>query len=290
MRTPPRPISADAQPAVSPDWWAASSACPCMASASAGCRCSRWRNRVTARRVVWVGQPWVAVWEAIATRLGRSASSQAAAVSGSLRSGAGVPRWRMRGRRVALGRVEGVHRRGGGGEGEVEQARQRGPAHRRGVLVEAAAAGIGADQVVEGVPAGAVLLEKMVVGQVVEMVLDGAEVGAGQGRGGVGVDVRTRVQRRESQQSLPIGGQVPVRHVEGGFHAGVQAPVAAAFVEPVGVVGQGPAGPPAMCAATSPRASGRCPQRSAIRAAASGSPPGCGTGAAETDTASPPPG
>jgi hypothetical protein len=113
----------------------------------------------------------------------------------------------------------------------------------------------------------------MVVAQVVQVGLAGSQVAVGQGCAGVGVEILPGVERDQSQQPLPVEGEVLVGQVKGELHIGVQAPVAMAFVEPVGVVGQVQPGVARMCPVTRPRASGRYPQRRAMRAGACGSWP-----------------
>ncbi|MDT4987310.1 MAG: hypothetical protein QOI74_1404 [Micromonosporaceae bacterium] len=149
-------------------------------------------------RVVWVGQPWVAVCAATAIRVGRSPSSQARAVSGLLRAGVGGPGGGEAGSAVGLGRVQGVHGGRSGGEVVVEQAGQGGAALGRGVFVGGPAGGVGADQVMERVPVGGAGLEQVIPMQVVQAGPGGGQVAAGQRRRGVGVEVLAGVQRRQA--------------------------------------------------------------------------------------------
>jgi hypothetical protein len=82
----------------------------------------------------------------------------------------------------------------------------------------------------------------MVPAQILQVSLGGGQVAAGEGGAGVGVEVLAGVQRRQPQQPSLAGGEVLVGQVEGKLDAGVQPPLVVAFVEPVGVVGQSPAG------------------------------------------------
>ena len=70
------------------------------------------------------------------------------------------------------------------------------------------------------------------------------QIQAGQGGCRVRVEIMAWVQRQQAQQSLVIGRQMPVRQIERQLDGGVQTPLLVSFVEPVGVVGQGPAGEP----------------------------------------------
>ena len=259
---------------------------PWTARASAWCPPSRYRNRVVDSRVVWAGQPWVAVCAATATRVGRSVSSQARAVSGSVRVRHGCARPGHRGPAVRLGRVQGVHGGGGGGQVVVEQAGQGGAAFGWRVLVAGPVGGVGADQVVEGVPAGSGPLQQMIAAQVIAAGLaavgrsvSASAAAAYASRSCPGCSATSRSSR------LLVGGQVLVGQVEGEFDAGVQAPVAVAFVEPVGVVGQGPAGcaadvrrRPARARAAGGRSGGRSgPRRAGPRRRERRARPGSGT-------------
>jgi hypothetical protein len=158
---------------------------------------------------------------------------------GQVRGGSGR-RWDLR-PAVRLRGVQSVHGGRGGGEVEVEQAGQRGPALGRGILVVGTRGGIGADQVMEGVSVCAGLLEQVVAAQMIDPRLDRVQVGVGQGGRGVRVEVLPGVERGQAEESLLAGGEMLVRQGEGEFDAGVQAPVVVAFVEPVGVVGERPA-------------------------------------------------
>ncbi len=146
---------------------------------------------------------------------------------------------------VPVGRVQGAHGRGRGGQVVVEQAGQRGAPLRRWVVVIGPADGVLADEVVQGVPARTGGLQQMVTDQGADVDPEGALVGAGQGPRGVRVEVRARMQRHPAQQLSQAGRQLLVGQIQGELYAGVELPLLMTFVEPVGVVGECPAGPAA---------------------------------------------
>ncbi len=101
---------------------------------------------------------------------------------------------------VHLLRIEGVHRGGGGGQVEVEQAGQRGATVTGRVLVGGLAEGVRAHQVVQRVPAGEVLVQQVFSAQVVENQVDVGQARLGHRGDRAGVEVVAGMRRRQPQQ------------------------------------------------------------------------------------------
>ena len=110
------------------------------------------------------------------------------------------------GANAGFGGVQGVHSGSGGDQVAVEQAGQSGAAFGWWVFVGGSAGGVGADQVVEDVPARCARLQQMIVVQVVQPGLGGVQVGVDQGCGGVRVEVLAGVQGEQAQQPPLPGG------------------------------------------------------------------------------------
>src|SRR6266508_3550670 len=83
-----------------------------------------------------------------------------------------------------------------------------------GVCVVGAGGGVGTDQVVEGESAGCGLLQQVVGRELAQVFVGGVEVQLGEGGGGVEVNVVTRVQGQQPEQTPPIGRQVLVGRAE----------------------------------------------------------------------------
>jgi hypothetical protein len=79
-------------------------------------------------------------------------------------------------------------------------------------------AGVLADQVVEPVPAAGGLGDQVLVVEGLQAPARGGHAGTIQRRGGIGVDVGTRVQAQAAEQPPLGGGQVPVGQAERGRH------------------------------------------------------------------------
>ncbi len=111
-----------------------------------------------------------------------------------------------------LGWIQGVHCGCGGGQVVIEQPRQRRPPLDFGVLagvnVSGEVGGVGAQQVVHAITAGAGGSDQVRPGQQVEEVLGPLEAGVGQGGGGVGIKVGAGVQPEQPERPPSVGRQV----------------------------------------------------------------------------------
>ena len=111
-----------------------------------------------------------------------------------------------------------------GGHGGVQVVVQQ-PADRglliRGAVAGGASPGVFAEQVVQAVPAAGRLADQVLVIQLAEAPPGGLQVGAVQGRGGVGVDVGAGVQAEPAEQALLADGQILVGQVERRRHRDV---------------------------------------------------------------------
>ena len=108
----------------------------------------------------------------------------------------------------------------GGVQVVVQQPTDRGLVVRGGVS-GGESPGVFAEQVVQAVPAAGRLADQVLVIQFAQAPLGGWQVGAVQGRGGVGVDLGAGVQAEPAEQALLAGGQVLVGQVERGRHRDV---------------------------------------------------------------------
>ena len=152
--------------------------------------------------------------------------------------GTGVAGGRDPGPAIGLGRVQRVHRGGGGGQVVVEQAGQVAARASSSPFSVARLAGVGAQQVVHAVPAGAGGVDEVGPGELVEHAAGVVEAGAGQRGRGEGVHVGAGVQAEQPEHARGVGRQVLDRP---GEHRGHGRARVAAGVEQV----QPPAGRPA---------------------------------------------
>ena len=140
---------------------------------------------------------------------------------------------------LPFGRDEDVHGAGGDAQVVVEQAGHRGQLAARAVFGRGELTGVGAQQVVQAVPAGPDRVDEVRAGEQGERVLGlgGGDGGAcavggaaGQRGDGVGVEIGTRVQADQPERPRGGGRQVPVGP---GEHAADRGPLVAARVEQV---------------------------------------------------------
>jgi hypothetical protein len=156
--------------------------------------------------------------------------------TGQRRNGAGRPG--DAGAAVRLGRVQGVHRDGGGIQVVVEQAGQRDPPFLLRVKAAGQFAAVGAQQIMQAVAARPGGLDQVRAVQLAKPAPGLRQAGPGERCGGVGVEVGPGVQAQQPERPGGTAVQVPVGPGEHRPHGGARIPAGIEQVQPLLLIGQ----------------------------------------------------
>jgi hypothetical protein len=139
---------------------------------------------------------------------------------------------------VRFGGIPTIHRGRGRGDVVVEQPVKRRATYLGRVFDGGEVGGVGPEQIVHGVPAGAGRVHEVRSREQVQRVASLSRPGAGQRGGGVRIDVGTGVHAQPAEGLGGVGWQVLNRPGEHSLHAGVAVIAAGQQVQSPLLIGQ----------------------------------------------------